>query len=150
MVVPVRCGCCTLLLHIIGRWPVGIACDPEASIYGIPVGGRWVMSTISASLSSRAVSRHCAGLGEPGLRTWCQSCRVSAVSLRPAASGLQIGLQSRFSICAVSALRTGMRARALGHGPSAFRPGVARSRHARYERMALPPLIDASPAGALT
>jgi hypothetical protein len=45
MVVPVRCGCCTLLLHIlVGRCPTGMACDPEASIYEMPVDGRWVMS----------------------------------------------------------------------------------------------------------
>jgi hypothetical protein len=38
--------CCTLLLHVApGVGLVEIACDTEASLCGLSVGGRWVMST---------------------------------------------------------------------------------------------------------
>ena len=51
-----RCGCCTLLLHVApGVGLAEIACDTEASLCGLSVGGRWVMSSATHVLSVSSV-----------------------------------------------------------------------------------------------
>jgi len=77
------------------------------------------VSVVSRGLSSPRWPRG------TGLRTSRQSRRVSAVSLHPAASGLQIGLQSRFPACAFLPFEQA-RAHVTRISTRRFRPGPPR------------------------